>query len=102
MRLPFVSRERFEEEKWRADKLLIENRDLQLQVMELKIAAATTFDRSAPVEAWQPIPGKPTIAIVTAEANKAALRAAETPGAKGVAQELMEKQTAHFRRPLGK
>lgn len=101
MRWP-VSRERFEEVKSRADRLEEEKRALQLEIMALKIAAATTFDRSAPVEAWQPIPGKPTIAIVTAEANKAALRAAETPGAKGVAQELMEQQTSHFRRPIGK
>lgn len=105
MKFPFVSRERLNEAKDRIAALEAANIALREQLTEARIAAATPHRNiEEPIDidtTWQPIPGKPTIAVVMSEANKAAQKRAETPNAKGIAQELEEKQKTTFRRASG-
>ena len=90
---PFISRERFEELKERCERLEQENRILQADLIAAKIEAKLTPPSAAGRDLnWQPIPGKPTIVSVMGEANRAAYSAAQTPGAKGVAREMQERE----------
>lgn len=102
MRFPFVSRERFEDEKARADKF----EALYLKSLAPLVNAAAPAPllppTDAPLEAWQPIPGKPTIMTVINKANHDAAARAKDPNAKlSVAQELAEKDSKLFRRASG-
>jgi hypothetical protein len=89
MKFPFVSRERFDEERARALKA-----EKELEEMRAKFLA---FLESEPTPAIgdgtdlgkiQPIAGRPTIANVIAYANTEAFRRAQTPGARGVSEDL--------------
>ena len=95
MRLPFVSRERFDEERARAVKA-----EADLEAMREKFLAYLQTASVAPVigentdlSTIQPIAGRPTIANVIAIANRDAYKAAQVPGAKGVAAQLEEART---------
>jgi hypothetical protein len=96
MKLPFVSRERFEQEQCRSQKLEAELEKLrEILIPQLRAAPADALLKSITADAdlskIQPIQGKPTIALVMADANREAYRRAQVPGAKGVAEELAEK-----------
>ena len=95
MRLPVVSRERFDEERARAVKA-----EADLEAMREKFLAYLQTASVAPVigentdlSTIQPIAGRPTIANVIAIANRDAYKAAQVPGAKGVAAQLEEART---------
>ena len=95
MRLPFVSRERFDEERARVVKA-----EADLEAMREKFLAYLQTAPVAPVigentdlSTIQPIAGRPTIANVIAIANRDAYKAAQVPGAKGVAAQLEEART---------
>jgi hypothetical protein len=104
MRLPFVSRERFDESQKRIADLEAQLKQAAADLLAAKIEAATVGMRvpSDVDPMMQPIPGRPTIATITAAANKAAEDRAKIPGAKGIADELREHQVAQWRRAVGK
>jgi len=102
LKLPFVSRERFEDEKARADKF----EALYLKSLAPPVNAtapeALMPPKDAPLEAWQPIPGKPTIMSVINKANHDAAARASDPNAKlSVSEELARKDSKLFRRASG-
>ena len=93
MKIPFVSRERFDEMAMRAVRLEEENRALRNELTAIKISAASKS--ALPPDAdmsWQPIPGKATIATIVAQANAAGELAVRTPGAKGPSREIEERR----------
>lgn len=99
MRLPFVSRERLEEQQRRCEKLEIEVRELLLLALpglrpQLEMAPLTPeTDLSGVV----PISGRPTLAIITANANRAAQQRAKQIGSMPISQELAEAQLKGWR-----
>jgi hypothetical protein len=91
MPLPFVSRERLVEAQERIKALEAENKRLTEMLLErLQKPAPFSLDQKD-LSAVQPIPGRPTIANVIGEANRAAYQNAQTPGAKSIATDLAER-----------
>ena|SRR5271157_334066 len=95
MKLPWVSRERFEDERERSRKLeeeLVKLRELLIPQLRTAPAApaATLIGMDTDLSKIQPISGKPTLAVVMADANREAYRRAMSPGAKSVSEELSE------------
>ncbi len=91
--LPFVSRERFEEEHKRAQKAedaLEALRVKFLDYLERHPAAMPVIGAETDLSKIQPISGRPTIANVIGFANQSAFAAAQVPGAKGVAAQIEE------------
>jgi hypothetical protein len=92
MKWPWVSRERFEDAKEAIARLQAENKELreilipQLREAPVPLALTENTDFSK----VQPIPGKPTLAVVMGEANKAAFERARTPGARSITEDLAE------------
>lgn len=99
MKLPWVSRERFEEEKERSRKLEDELKHLrEILIPQLRPAVAPlTLTENTDFSKVQPIPGRPTIANVMADANREAYSRARVPGAKSVSVELAESHAAMSR-----
>jgi hypothetical protein len=102
----FVSRERFEDERRRCEKLEAELerlRELLIPGLRAPTPAAApvevpmlTLTEGTDFEDIQPISGRPTIAQIVGSANRAALERTRTPGAAGIAHELAEQ----MRRPV--
>ena len=95
MKWPWVSRDRYDEERARTLKLETELKELrEILIPQLRPAPPPpiVLTENTDFSKVQPIPGKVTLAMVTAEANKAAFKRAQTPGSKGIAQELAESQ----------
>jgi len=93
MRFPWVSRERFNEERTRAQKAedaLEALRTKFLDYLERHPAALPVIGAETDLSKIQPIQGRPTIANVIGFANQSAYAAAQVPGAKGVAAQLDE------------
>lgn len=89
MKLPFVSRERFDDERKRAEKAeasLEEIRAQFLDYIDRHRVAPLTLGEDTDLGRVQPINGRPTIANVISEANTAAYRAAQ--GGRSLAEEL--------------
>jgi hypothetical protein len=98
--LPWVSRERFNEERARREKAEADLEALRLKFLdylERHPAALPPIGEDTDLSRIQPIAGKPTIAMVTAKANLDAFKRATTPGSKGIAQELEENQAKMYR-----
>ena len=106
-KLPFISRERFEDERARCLKLEAEVERLQ----RILIPDAHSREEAPPKHIREnlrltegtdfatilPIPGKVTIAKVINEANRAAMERSKTQGALGISEELA---TAAAQRPI--
>ena len=93
MRFPWVSRERFDEERSRAQKAETDLEALRtkfLDYLERHPAALPVIGAETDLSKIQPIQGRPTIANVIGFANQSAYAAAQVPGAKGVAAQLDE------------
>lgn len=92
MRLPFVSRERFEEAQARIKELEDKNNVLtERLILSAEKSKSSGIDLSEDdLSKIKPIAGRPTIASIQAEANTAAYRNAQTPGAKSLAVQLAE------------
>ena len=93
MRFPWVSRERFNEERSRAQKAEADLEALRakfLDYLERHPAALPVIGAETDLSKIQPISGRPTIANVIGFANQSAYAAAQVPGAKGVAAQLDE------------
>jgi hypothetical protein len=93
MRFPWVSRERFDEERSRAVKAEADLEALRakfLDYLERHPAALPVIGAETDLSKIQPISGRPTIANVIGFANQSAYAAAQVPGAKGVAAQLDE------------
>ena len=93
MNFPFVSRERFDEERARALKAedaLEALRVKFLDYLERHPAALPVIGEDTDLGKIQPITGRPTIANVISFANQSAFTAAQVPGAKGVAAQIEE------------
>lgn len=93
IKLPWVSRERFDEERARAQKAeeaLEAMRAKFLDYLERHPAALPVIGENTDLGKIQPIAGRPTIANVISFANQSAFAAAQVPGAKGVAAQLEE------------
>ena len=106
MKLPFVSRERFEDEVKRSEKLEAECERLRaLLIPGLRESQPAPekmkLDLNTDLSKIQPVPGKPTIANVTAQANQAALTRSKTPGSKPLSQEVIEIDMSHWRKASG-
>jgi hypothetical protein len=100
MKWPFVSRERFEDERARNEELKAEIRQLrEVLIPQLRQAPAATplLAENSDLSKIQPIPGKPTLAVVIAAANKAAYDRSRTIGARSITEDLAEAQ-AHMAR----
>jgi hypothetical protein len=96
MKLPWVSRERFDEERSRAvkaEEALEAMRAKFLDYLERHPASSMIIGEDTDLGKIQPIAGRPTIANVIAIANRDAYKAAQVPGAKGVAAQLEEART---------
>lgn len=99
MRFPFVSRERFDDERARCLKLEHEVERLRELLSpalratppppEIRTVEKITLTEGTDFATIMPA-GRPTLAHITSEANKAALERAKTPGAAGIAHELAE------------
>ena len=90
---PFVSRERFDEERARALKAEDALEALRLKFLdylERHPAALPVIGEDTDLGKIQPIAGRPTIANVISFANQSAFAAAQVPGAKGAAAQLDE------------
>jgi hypothetical protein len=97
---PFVSRERFDEERVRREKAesdLEVLREKFLDYLERHPAALPVIGADTDLSKIQPISGRPTIANVIATANRDAYAAAQVPGAKGIAAQLEEARTKLFK-----
>lgn len=100
MNFPFVSRERFDEERARAVKA-----EDALEVLRLKFleylerhpATPLTIGEDTNLGLIQPIQGRATIANVIEIANRDAYKAAQVPGAKGIADQVREAQSKMMR-----
>jgi hypothetical protein len=95
LKLPFVSRERFDEERARRQKAESEldaMRDKFLAYIESQSAPAPVIGADTDLSKITPINGRPTIANVIATANRDAYKASQIPGAKSVAAQLEESQ----------
>jgi hypothetical protein len=94
MKWPWVSRDRYEDERERSRRLEGELERLrEILIPQLRPAVAPlVLTENTDFSKVQPIAGKPTIANVMADANRAAFKASQTPGAKGIARELAESQ----------
>lgn len=93
MKLPWVSRERFDEERARAVKAeaaLEELRQKFLDYIQNQQIAAPVIGDGTDLSKIQPISGRQTIANIIDVANRDAYKAAQIPGAKGIAQQLEE------------
>jgi len=93
MKLPWVSRERYEEAQEHSRKLEAElDRLREILIPQLRAAppAPTIVGLDTDLSKIQPIAGRPTLAVVMADANREAYRRAQTTGAKGIAEELAE------------
>ncbi len=93
MKLPWVSRERFDEERARAVKAetaLEELRQKFLDYIQSQQVASTVIGENADLSKIQPIAGRPTIANIIDIANRDAYKIAQTPGAKSVVEQLDE------------
>jgi hypothetical protein len=98
MKLPFVSRERFDEkaaeverERARADKIqedLDALRTKFLDYIDRHRVAPLTIGEDTDLGSIQPIAGRPTIANVISDANSAAYRAAQN--GKSITREIEE------------
>ena len=100
MKFPWVSRERFEEERSRAQKAESDLEALRakfLDYLERHPAALPVIGAETDLSKIQPISGRPTIANVIGFANQSAYAAAQVPGAKGVAAQLDEMRTKLLR-----
>jgi hypothetical protein len=91
---PFVSRDRFDDERARAVKA-----ETALEALRVKFLEYIEHQQTLPVigedtdlSKIQPIAGRPTIANVISFANAGAYKRAQTYGAKGVSEELAEAQ----------
>ncbi len=105
MQFPFVSRERFVESQDRIRRLEEENRrltEILIPAMRAPSESPLRIAEDSDLSKIQPIPGKPTIASIQAEANLAALKNSEIPGAKSIAESVQEKVITPWRRPVGK
>ena len=96
MKLPFVSRERLEEAQSRVEKLETEKNEMFDRILLLsgqrpifgevpQAVAAPAPDLSD----YKPIPGKPTLASITSQATRAAMKRAKEHG-KPIPEELAE------------
>ena len=94
MNFPFVSRERFDEERARAVKAETALDELRQKFLDYiqNQQTAPVIGEDTDLSKIQPIPGKPTIANVIAFANVAAFKRSQVEGAKGIAEELAEAQ----------
>jgi hypothetical protein len=90
MKLPFVSRERFTELQERVRELEAENKRITNMLIERLSKPEPFSSDQKDLSAIQPIPGRPTIGSVIGEANRAAFKNAQNPGAKSIASELAE------------
>ena len=95
MKLPWVSRERFDEERERNQKLEAElNRLRELLIPQLRTPPAASAESiigmDTDLSKIQPIAGKVTLSMVTSAANREAYKRSQTAGAKSVAEELTE------------
>ena len=101
MKLPFVSRERFDDERARCEKLeaeLAELRKLLIPGLAPQVKPLIPkMDVNTDLSTVQPIPGRATIAMVTSAANRAAFTRSQTPGAKPLSQEVAENDERHWR-----
>jgi hypothetical protein len=96
----FVSRERFEDERHRCEKLEAELdrlRELLIPGLRQPVpppapaeVAPIVLTEGTDFETIQPISGRPTIAQIVGKANRAALDRTKVPGDTGIAQELAE------------
>lgn len=92
MRFPFVSRDRYDELLARTQKLEQENREL-LETLIPSLRATPmlpSLTAETDLSGIQPIANKPTLAQITASANRAAAQRAKTPGSASVVEELNE------------
>jgi len=90
MRFPFVSRDRYDELLARTQKLEQENRELLETLIPTLRYSPAAVSTAPEVSSMQPIANKPTLAQITARANKAAAERAKTPGSTSVVEELNE------------
>lgn len=91
MRFPFVSRDRYDELLARTAKLEQENRELlETLIPTLRYSPPAVSTSPEVASSLQPIANRPTLAQITARANKAAAERAKTPGSTSVVEELNE------------
>jgi len=92
MKLPWVSRERYDEAKEAIARLHAELKELrEILIPQLReTPVPMTLTENTDFSKVQPIPGKPTLSVVMAEANKAAFDRARVPGARSITEELAE------------
>ncbi len=89
MRFPWVSRERYEELKERLEKVEAQ-RDSLLGLTPKQVTQSIVVDENTDLSQVQPIPNKPTLAMITAAANKEAKKRALDPNGKPIPVELAE------------
>jgi hypothetical protein len=82
MRFPFVSRERFDEERTRAQKAEEALESMRQKFLDYlqREPAPLALDENTDLSTIQPIGGRPTIANVIGIANRDAFKASQTGG----------------------
>jgi len=91
MKIPWVSRERFDEERARAVKAETALEDLRqkfLDYIQNQQSAAPVIGENTDLSKIQPIAGRPTIANIIDIANRDAYKIAQIPGAESVTEQL--------------
>ena len=98
LRFPFVSRDRFEDERKRAERAEAKVESLEQQLLAALRPVPVSPLRTEPLVLTEdtdlstvlPIQGKPTLASITAQANKAARDRVKAPGSPSIAMELYQ------------
>lgn len=104
MTLPFVSRGRFEDAQARIAQLEAENRRLLAMLLptsEEKPKAEPISLSEADLSKIQPVPGRATVATITADATKAAYGRLHTPEKRSLAEDLNRIEAPSRRQSVG-